>query len=153
MTDLAGCFFRVQQVSLHGRSMRVVAHAALLEHGGLVSMNLRKLITLMAIETATFKDKTSAPVQTVALGALHTRYRRMLVKGLKRGWRIRTYKEMHLLLAAVPQQNQRVQARGRFQSGVKHVRKGLLGLDKDTVQLEFSRWCGGNQINLSALMG
>ena len=153
MTNLAGCFFRVQHVSLHGRSMCFVAHAALLEHGGLVSMNLRKLITLMAIETATFKDKTSAPVQTVALGALHTRYRRMLVKGLKRGWRIRTYKEMHLLLAAVPQENQRVQARGRFQCGVKHIWKGLLGLDKETVQLEFSRRRRSNQIDLSGCKG
>ena len=94
--------------------MSVVAHAALLEHGGLVSMDLRKIITLMAVETAAFENKTAAPVQTVALGALHARDRRMLVKGLKRGWRIRTDKEMYFLLAAVPQQNQRVQARGRF---------------------------------------
>jgi hypothetical protein len=152
MTDLAGCFFRVQKVSFHSRSMCVVAHAALLKDGGLVSMDLRKLITLMAIETAAFENKTATPVQTVALGALHTRDRRMLVKGLKCGWRIRTNKEMHFLFAAVPQENQRVQARGRFQCGVKHVWKGLLGLDNETVQLEFSRRCGGNQINLSALM-
>ena len=108
MTDLAGCFFRVEKVSLHSRSMRIVAHTALFEDGGLVSMDLRKIITLMAVETAAFENKTTATVQTVALGALHTRDRRMLVKGLKRGWRIRTNKEMHFLFAAVPQQNQRV---------------------------------------------
>ena len=50
--------------------MRVVAHAALLEHGGLVSMDLRKIITHMAIETATFCDKTATPIQAVALGTL-----------------------------------------------------------------------------------
>src|ERR1700676_2674775 len=129
--------------------MCVVTHAALFEPDRIVSMYLGKIITLMTIETAAFEDKTSAPVQTVALGTLHTRDRRMLVKGLKRGWRIRTHKEMHFLLAAVPQQNQRVQPWGRFQCGVKHVRKGLLGLNYETVQLEFSRRCGGNQINLS----
>ena len=108
MTDLAGSFFRVQKVSLHGRSMRVVADPALLEHRRLVSVYLRKTIPLMAIETSAFEDKTAAPVQAVALGALHARNRRMLVKRLKSGWRIRTNKEMHFLFAALPHQNQRV---------------------------------------------
>ena len=116
-------------------------------------MDLGKIITLMAIETAAFEDKTAAPVQTVALGTLHARNRRMLVKRLKRRRRIRTDKEMHFLLAAFPQQNQRVQARGRFQCGVKHIWKGLLGLDHDTVQLEFSRRCSGNQIDLPGCIG
>ena len=40
--------------------MCVVTHAAAFEHGGLVSMNLGKLILLMAIETATFENKTAA---------------------------------------------------------------------------------------------
>ena len=106
----------------------------------------------MAIETAAFEDKTATPIQTVALGALHARNRRMLVKRLKRRGRIRTDKEMHFLFAALPQQNQRVQARGRFQCGVKHVWKGPFGLD-EAVQLEFSRRRGGNQINLPAYMG
>ena len=108
MTDLAGSFFRVQKVSLHGRSMRVVADPALLEHSGLVSVYLRKTITLMAIETTAFENKTATPVQTVALGALHARNWRMLVKKLKSRRRIRTNKEMHFLFAAFPQQNQRV---------------------------------------------
>ena len=42
--------------------MRVVAYAALLEHRGIVSVDLRKTITWMAIETATFEDKTATPV-------------------------------------------------------------------------------------------
>jgi hypothetical protein len=62
MTNLAGCFFGVQKVSLHGRSMCIVAHAALLEYGRLVSMDLGKIVTLMAIETATFEDKTATPI-------------------------------------------------------------------------------------------
>ena len=133
--------------------MSVVTHAATLEHRGLVSVDLGKITLLMAIEAATFEDKTAAPVQTVALCALHAGNRRMLVKWLKGRGRIRTDKEMHFLFAAVPQQNQRVQAGGRFQCGVKHVWKGLLGLNYETVQLEFSRRCCGNHIDLSALMG
>ena len=133
--------------------MCVVAHAALLEPGGVVSVDLRKAITLMAVETASFEHKTATPVQTVALGALHARNRRMLMKRLKRRRRIRPNEEMHFLFAAFPLQNQRVQARGRLQCGVKHIRKRLFGLNQDTVQLEFSRRRGGNQVNLPALMG
>src|ERR1700686_1770534 len=70
MTDLAGCFFRVQQVSLHGRSMCVVAHAALLDHGGLVSMDLRKLITLVAIETATFDPMSQLTPEVILFRCL-----------------------------------------------------------------------------------
>jgi hypothetical protein len=132
--------------------MCIVAYPALLEPGRIVSVDLRKIITLVAIETATFEDKTATPVQTVALGTLHTWNRRMLVKRLKRRRRIRTHKEMHFLFAAFPQQNQRVQARGRFKYGVKHIWKGLFGLDEDAVQLEFARRRGSNQINLPACM-
>jgi hypothetical protein len=116
-------------------------------------MDLGKIITLMAVETAAFEDKTATPIQAVALSALHTRYRRMLVKRLKRRWRIRTNKEMHFFFAAFPLQSQRVQALGRFQNGVKHIGKGLLGLDQDTVQLQFSRRRGGNQIDLAGWEG
>lgn len=116
-------------------------------------MDLRKIIRFMAIEAAAFEDKTAAPVQAVALGALHTRNRRMLVKRLKGCRRIRANKKMRFLLAALPLQNQRVQARRRLQCGVKHIWKGLFGLDQDTVELEFTRRGGGNQINLSAYMG
>ena len=133
--------------------MCVVAHAALLEPGRIVSVDLRKIIRFMAIETAAFKYKTATPVQTVALGALHTRNRRMLVKRLKARGRIRTNEETRFLFAALPLQNQRVQARRRLQCGVKHVCKGLFGLDESTVELEFSRRRGRNQINLPAFMG
>src|SRR5579862_3036229 len=133
--------------------MRVVAYPALLEHGGLVSVDLRKTIPPMAVETAAFEDKTATPVQTVALGTLHTRNRRMLVKRLKRRRRIRTNKKMHLLFAAFPEQNQRVQAGWRFKRSVKHIWKRLFGLDRDTVQLEFPRRRSGNQIDLPAFMG
>src|SRR2546427_6843960 len=115
--------------------MCVVAHAALLEPDRIVSMDLGKIISAMAVETAAFEDKTTTPIQAVALSALHTWNRRMLVERFKGCGRIRTNKEMHFLLAAFPQQNQRVQARGRLQGGVKHVWKGLFGLDEDTVQL------------------
>ena len=153
MTDLASRFFGVQEVSLHGGPMCVVAQATLLEPGGIVSVDLRKIIRFMAIETAAFEDKTATPVQAVALGARHARKRRMLVKRLKARGRIRTHEETHFLFAALPQQNQRVQARQRLQCGVKHVWKGLLGLDEGAVELEFSRRRRGNQINLSAWMG
>ena len=133
--------------------MCVVAHAALLKLGGIVSMDLRKIIGRMAIETATFCDKTTTPIQAVALGALDARNRWMLVKRLKSRWRIRTNKKMHFLSAAFPLQNQRVHASGRFQCGVKHIRKGLLGLDGDTVQLKFSRRRSGNQIDLPGCIG
>ena len=86
--------------------MCVVAHTALLEPDRIVSMDLGKIITLMTIETAALKDKTTAPVQTMALGALHARNRRMLVKRLERRWWIRANKKMHFLFAAFPQQNQ-----------------------------------------------
>ena len=92
--------------------MCVVAHAALLELGGLVSMDLRKIITHVAIETATLCDKTATPIQAVALGTLYARNWRMLMKRLKGRWRIRTNKEMHFLLAALPLQNYRMHAGG-----------------------------------------
>src|SRR5258708_6754534 len=133
--------------------MCVVAHPALLEPGGVLSVDFRKAITLMAVETAAFEHKTATPVQTVALGALHARNRRMLVKRLKRRRRIRPNKESHFLFAALPLQNQRGQARGRLQCGVKYIVKRLFGLNRDTVQLEFSRRRRGNQVNLPALMG
>src|SRR5260370_12857862 len=114
--------------------MSVVAHPALLEPGGVVSVDLRKAITLMAVETASFEHKTATPVQTVALGALHARNRRMLVKRLKRRRRIRTNEEMHFFFAALPLQNQRVQASGRLHCGVKHIRQNLFRFNPDTCQ-------------------
>jgi len=90
--------------------MCVVAHTALLEPDRIVSMDLGKIITLMTIETAAFEYKTATPIQTVALGTLHTWDRRMLVKRLKGRRRIRTDKEMHFLLSALPQEDQRVRA-------------------------------------------
>ena len=62
MADFAGCLFGVQKMSLHGRSMCVVAHAATFEHGRLVSMNPDKVILCMAIETATFENKPATPI-------------------------------------------------------------------------------------------
>ena len=83
--------------------MCVVAHTALFEPSRVVGMDLGKIITLMAIETAAFEDKPSTPIQSVALGTQNTRNGRMLVKRLKDLWRIRAGKEMHFLLAALPQ--------------------------------------------------
>src|SRR5882672_9512032 len=98
--------------------MCVVAHTTLFEPGRLVRMDLRKIITLMAIETAAFEDEPSTPIQAVALGTRNARNGRMLVKWLKRRGRIRADKKMHFLLAALPQQSQRVQARGSLHCGV-----------------------------------
>ena len=134
-------------MSLHGGSMCVVAHAAAFEQGRLVSMNLREVILLMAIETATFEDKTATPIQLVALGALHARNRGMLLKRLKVRGRIRTHKEMHFLFAPLPHKNQRVHARAGLHAGVKNLWKRPFGFDDDPVHLEFSRWCSGDQIN------
>jgi hypothetical protein len=133
--------------------MCIVAQAALLEHGGLVGVDLRKTSTLMTIETAAFEDKPSTSIQFVALGALHAGNGRMLVKRLKSRWRIRANKEVHFLFAALPQQSQRVQARRRLQRGMKHIWKGLFGLDQVAIELEFSRRRGGNQIDLPVHMG
>ena len=133
--------------------MRVVAHTALFEPDRIVSMDLGEVITLMTIETAAFEDKTATAVQTVALGTLYTRNRRMLVKRLKRRWRIRTNEEMHFLFAAFPEEDQRVQARRRVQCGMKHIGKGLIGLDEDAIQLEFSRWSCGNDVDLAGCVG
>ena len=130
-----------------------MADPALLEHSRLVSVDLRETVTLMAVETAAFEDKTTTPVQAVALGALHARNRRMLAKRLKSGRRIRTNKEAHFLLAALPHKNQRVHSRGGVHPGVKHVWKGPFGFDENPVHLEFSRRCGGDQINPPAFMG
>ena len=41
--------------------MSVVAHAASLEHAGIVSVDSVEAVALMAIEAPTFKDKTAAP--------------------------------------------------------------------------------------------
>jgi hypothetical protein len=108
VTDLAGFFLFVEKVSFDGRPVRVVAQAASLQHRSLVSVDFGKVTLLMATETATFEDETAAPVQLVALCALHAGNRRMLMKWLKGGGRIRTYKEVYLLLAACPRQYQGV---------------------------------------------
>ena len=42
--------------------MRVMAYPALLQHSGFVSVDLGKTITLMAVETTAFEDKTITPV-------------------------------------------------------------------------------------------
>jgi hypothetical protein len=100
MTDLAGCFFGYKGVPsqwTHARYGRSCSSTA-----GPWSVDLRKTITLMAVETTAFENKTATPVQTVALSALHARNRRMLVKRLKSRRRIQTNKEMHFLLAALP---------------------------------------------------
>jgi hypothetical protein len=132
--------------------MCIVAHTALFEPDRIVSMGLGKIITLMAVETAAFKDKTATPVQAVALCALHAWKRRMLVKSLKCCRRIRTNEEMHFLFAAFPLQSKRVQAGGHFKSGVKNIWEGLFGLDDATVQVEFPRWRRGYHINLAGFM-
>jgi len=132
--------------------MCVVAHTTLFEPGRLVRMDLRKIVSLMAIETAAFEDKPSTPIQFVALDTLHAGNGRMLVERLKGRGRIRTDIKMHFFFAALPQQNQRVQTRGRLQHGVKYIGKGLFGLDGGAVKQEFSRRRSGNQINLPACM-
>jgi len=115
MTDLAGSLFGVEKMRLHSGSMSVVAQAALLEHGSLVSVDLRKIISPMAIETPAFEDETTTLIQAMALRTLHGLNRWMLMKWLKGFGRIRTNEETYFLLTALPHQNQRVQARGYLQ--------------------------------------
>ncbi len=108
-----------------------VAHAALARSDGWLveygsSQNASRL---MAIETAAFENKPAAPIQAVALGAWHVRNRRMLMKQLKAGGRIRTDKEAHFLSSSLPQQGQRARARWNFECRVKYIRKGPFGLN------------------------
>jgi hypothetical protein len=86
----------------------------------------------------------------VALGALHIGNRRVLVKGLKTCRRIRAYKKVHLLLAAFPHQYEGVQSGLGFQGGVEDIRERLFAPDEGAIQLEFSRGCSGNDIDLVA---
>src|SRR5262249_2300096 len=103
--------------------MCVVAQAAPLEHCRLMRVNLGETILSMAIKTATFEHKTATPVQFVALAALHVLNRWMLMKRLKGRGRIRTNEEMHFLLSAFPQKNQRMHAGRGFDRGVKDIGK------------------------------
>ena len=69
-------------------------------------MDLRKAITLMAIEAATFEDESTSHIQLVALGTLYARNWRMLAKRSKVRRGIRTDKKVHFLLTATPRQDQ-----------------------------------------------
>jgi hypothetical protein len=75
-------------------------------------MDLRRIITPMAIETDTFCDKTATPIQAVALSALYVQDRRMQVKRLKGRWRTRAGQKMHFLFAAPRPQDQRIKPGG-----------------------------------------
>jgi hypothetical protein len=61
VTELAGRFLRVEKVRFHGGSVSVVAHAASLEHAGIVSVDSVETVALMAIETAAFERESAAP--------------------------------------------------------------------------------------------
>jgi hypothetical protein len=50
MTEFAGCFLRVKKASFCCGSVSVVAHAASLEHAGIVSVDSVEAVALMAIE-------------------------------------------------------------------------------------------------------
>ncbi len=102
MTEFAGYFLRVEKIGFCRGAMSVVAHAAALEHAGIVSVDLAKIIALVAIETAAFENKTAARAHTVAPGTLDTGKRRVLVKGLKPRGRIWAHEEVHFPFASVP---------------------------------------------------
>ena len=151
MADLTSGLFGIQEVRLHDGAVRVVTRAALLEHRNLMAMDLGESGALMAVETTSLKNKTSATIQTVALSTLHAGHGRMLAKRLKAGGRSFADKELHLSLTTVPRQKQCMQAWCRFKRGVKYVGERLVGLKRDTIQLECPARSGGDQINLAAL--
>src|SRR5580698_105897 len=99
MTNLASCFLGIQKMSFYDGAMRIVAHAALLEHHRIMSMDLGKPGALVTIETATLENKTSALVQRVALGTLYIGDGRMLVKRLKAAGRIHAHKKLHFFFS------------------------------------------------------
>ena len=88
MTDLTGGLLGVQEKPLHGRTVSVVAHSALLESRCVMGVKLYKPGLLMAIEAAAFEMKSSALVEFMALGALHAGDRGMLTEGCEPGGRI-----------------------------------------------------------------
>jgi hypothetical protein len=61
MTKFAGYFLRVEKVRFHCGSVSVMAHAASLQHPGIMSVDSGKPVALMAIETATLENKTATP--------------------------------------------------------------------------------------------
>ena len=136
---------------LHDGSVRIVAHPAFLEHHRLMRMNLGKSIALVAIETATFKNKTSTLICAMALGTLDACNRRMLPERLETGGRIRAGEELHFLLPAFPRQNQRMLAGGSLQSSVKHAGKGLVDLEHGAVQKELPVRRRSDHVNLSCV--
>src|SRR5690242_13439808 len=72
----------------------------------------------------------------MALSTLHAGDRRMLAKSAKVGRRVLADKELDVFFSAVPGEPQRMEARWRIQSRVKHVGERLFDVEWDTIQLE-----------------
>ena len=85
-----------------------MANPALLEDSRFMSMDFREPGLLMTVETAALENETSTRIESVALRALDARNRRMLMKRLVTGGRIRAHKKSHFFLAALPRQNHRM---------------------------------------------
>ncbi len=73
-------------------------------------MNFGKVITVVAIKTAPLEHKATVLIYAVTLCALYAWDRRVLMKRLKSGWRVRPGKEMRFLPTARPRQHHRVRS-------------------------------------------
>src|SRR5690348_11303510 len=104
----------------------------------------------MAVEAATFEGKTTPTIQRVTSSAPYVCHGRVLAKALKARRGIRTDKELHFSLSALPRQDQRMQAGRRLHTRVKDVGKRLFGPKRDAIQLECPARGGGDYINLAA---
>ena len=85
-----------------------MAYSALLEDRRFVSMDFREPGLLMTVEAATLKNETSTRIESVALCALNSRNRGMLMKRLIAGGGIGTDKKSHFFSATLPCQNHRM---------------------------------------------
>ena len=108
MADLARDFPRIQKVRLHRGPVSIMARSALLEDCRFVSVDLREPRRLMTVETAALENEAPPRIEPVALRALDSRNRRMLMKRLVTGRGIRAHEEPHFFPAALPRQNQRM---------------------------------------------
>jgi len=73
-------------------------------------VNFGKGITVVALKTASLEHEAAVLIYGVTLCALYARDRRVLMKRLKSGWRVRPGKEMRFLPTARPRQNHRVRS-------------------------------------------
>ena len=136
------------------RAVRIVASSAFNERMLGVGMNLDELLLLllMAIKATTFEAKSAPPTQTVTLGALDVRYRRMVLKHLELLRCILPYEEPYLFPPAFPDHRQRMFPGVWLNGCVEYILERLLRFDGLAVKLQFPAGSLGNYINLARCM-